>query len=242
MSATSQRMTRPQPTQSGPIRNSFAQQPRNAPPNARQDPLTAAGAAVCGVLENGVRTAYTVIDDYMRRGQDAARTIFNDPNRRGPMSDYKSSTPGGFEPGPGFNAANPMGALGEQWMAAMRAWSQAWSAFIPGMAQPGFNPFVPFAAATAQASAVTVQVASSSPVEVTANLLPGSDTDALTADPLRADGSSAPAIESAVISRSYGSVRIALKIPSGQPAGRYRGNIRKKAGDAIAGELTVVVS
>ncbi|HEX8811671.1 MAG TPA: hypothetical protein VF742_06735 [Terracidiphilus sp.] len=244
MSTTSQRKKRPTPEQKGPVRNRFVpQQPGNVPPNTRHDPLTAVGAAVCGVLENGVRTAYTVIDDYMRRGQEAARGIFNDPNRRGPMSDNKSSYPGGFDPQAGFNPANPMGALAEQWLAAMRAWSQMWSTFVPGFAQqPGMNPFAPFAAAATQSSTITVQVASSGTVEVTANLLPGADTDALIAESLRADGFSAPAIDSPTIVRSYGSVRVALKVPKGQAAGRYRGNIRRKSNESIAGEITVVVS
>jgi hypothetical protein len=241
MSTTPPRIKRPTLAQSGPIRNSFVQRtPRSVP----QDPITAAGVAVCGVLENGVRTAYTVIDEYMRRGQDAARGIFNDPNRRGPMSDYKSSYPGGFDPGAGFNAANPLGIFAEQWFAAMRAWSQAWSSFVPGpWQQPGMNPFVSSApASTTQASAITVQVSSSSPVEVTANLLPGSDSEALVVEPLHGIASSAKSIDAPTIVRTHGSLRVALKVPAGQPAGRYRGNIRKKTDDSIAGELTVVVS
>ena len=241
MSATAPRMKRPAPEQSGPVRNSFAQRtPRSVP----QDPITAAGTAVCGVLENGVRTAYTVIDEYMRRGQDAARGVFNDPNRRGPMSDYKSSIPGGFDPTAGFNAANPLGAFTEQWFAALRAWSQAWSSVVPGpWQQPGMNPFAPFTAApAAQASAITVQVSSSSPVEVTANLLPGSDSDALVVEPLRGDATSTKSIDAPTIVRAHGSLRVALKVPAGLPAGRYRGNIRRKSDDSIAGELTVVVS
>lgn len=129
MTPSSPRLKRKQPAQSGPVRNSAVPQPKNAPEAAAaaRDPISAAGAAVCGALENGVRTAYAVIDEYMRRGQETARGIFNnDPNRRGTMSDDRGSYPGGFNP------SNPMAMFTEQWMMAMRAWSQAWSSFAPG--------------------------------------------------------------------------------------------------------------
>ncbi len=237
MSSTSPRLKRTPPERSGPVRNPMAPSQNGSPQNL----VTAAGAAVCGVLENGVRTAYAVIDEYMRRGQEAARGIFNDSNRRGPMSDSKSSFPGRFDPSGGFNASNPMAMIAEQWMTAMRAWSQAWSAFVPGAwQQPGFNPF---AAAPSQAAATTVQVsvAASSPVDVTVNVSASQDSAGLVSDPLRAEGATAPPIEPATITRDAGALRVSLQVPSKQPPGRYRGCIRRKADESIVGELTVVV-
>src|SRR5580658_2495127 len=86
------RLKRPQPARGGPIRNPIA------PPRSSPEPAAFAGAAVCGALENGVRTAYAVIDDYMRRGQEAARGIYNDSNRRGPMNENRGNFNGGFNP------------------------------------------------------------------------------------------------------------------------------------------------
>jgi hypothetical protein len=248
------RLKRTPPEQTGPVRNSIAPQPRTASPvsapetaapvsstakpGAARDPITAAGAAVCGALENGVLTAYSVIDEYMRRGQDTARGIFNDPNMRGNMSDDRGNFPGGFNP------ANPLAMLTEQWMMAMRPWTQAWSAFVPGMMQqPGMNPF---ATNANPAPTVSVKISSTSPVEVTANLYPGLDMAGLVCDPLRAEASAATAaatpIDPAEIVRDPGGVRVSVKVASKQPAGRYRGYIRKKADGSVAGDLMVVVS
>jgi hypothetical protein len=227
---------RPQLERSGVIRNRVTPQPPvPAEAGAPREPIAAVGAAVCGVLENGVRTAYKVIDDYMRRGQDTARTIFNDPNRRGTMSDDKGNFQGG-----GFNPMNPMAMFTEQWMTAMRAWSQAWSAFTPGgWPMQGMNPF---AATGGVAPRVSVKVSSASPVEVSANLFPGTDSAGLVSEPLRADGFVAPPIDAPGIVREAGIVRVSVHVGSKQPKGRYIGSIRRKADGSAAGDLTVIVS
>jgi hypothetical protein len=231
--------------QTGPVRNSAVPQPKNAPAAAAapRDPISAAGVAVCGALENGVRTAYAVIDEYMRRGQETARGIFNnDPNRRGAMSDDRGSYPGGF------NSPNPMAMFTEQWMMAMRAWSQAWSSFAPGgWPQTMMNPF---AASTGAAPSVSVKVTSSRPVEVIANISPGVsanmfaplDPHELVGEPLRTEKSGAAAIDAPEIVREPGTVKVSVKVADKLPAGRYRGNIRKKADGSAAGDLTVIVS
>jgi hypothetical protein len=196
--------------------------------------VTAASSAVFGALENGVRTAYSVIDEYIRRGQEAAGGMFNNSQRRGNMSDDKGNFGGGFNP------MNPMAMATEQWMMAMRMWSQAWSQFMPGVfQQAGFGPF-PFGPASAPA--VTVSVASSSPVEVAVNIYPAADMPELVSEPLCADGFTAKPIAAASIVRDPGAVRVSLKVDAGQTAGRYRGLIRKETDKSVAGELTVTVS
>ena len=239
MKPSSQRLKRTPPKQNGPIRNPVA--PQTEPDaSALRDPVSAAGAAMFGALENGVRTAYAVIDEYMRRGQDAARDIFNDSTRRGFMSDDKSDFPGGYN-SQGYNPWNSMGMFTDQWMAAMRAWSQAWSSVVPngGWPFPGVNPFAPN---TGSAPTVTFKVSSSLPVEVTANLHPAPDSPTLVAEPLRADGFTAPSIDAPEITRAAGAVTVAIKIGAKQPKGRYRSTIRRKADEGIAGELTVVIA
>ena len=241
MSPSSPRMTRPELKQDGPIRNPVASQPRGAA--APPDLISAAGAAVCGALENGVRTAYAVIDEYMRRGQEAARGIFNDSNMRGTMSDERGNFGGGFGPGGfgpgGFNPMNPLSMAAEQWMLAMRAWSQAVTSYMPGgWPAPGWNPFAGFAGA---APKVAVKVSSHKPVEVTANLNSGADSSGLAAERLQAEGFAAPPIEAVAIAREQGVVRVSVTVGPKQPAGRYRGLIRAKPGDNVVGDLTVVV-
>jgi len=233
MNSSSPHLKRTPPERNGPVRSPLG--PRTRPEaGAQGNPVTAAGAAVFGALENGVRTAYSVIDEYIRRGQEAAGGMFNNSNRRGTMSDDRGN------PGGGFNPWNPMAMATEQWIAAMRMWSQAWSAFIPGsFQQAGFGPF-PFGAATAPA--VTVKVTCSSAVEVSVNMYGATDTTDLVSEPLRAEGSSAKPIEAASIVREPGAIRVSMKVETGQPAGRYRGLIRKETDKSVAGELTVVVS
>jgi hypothetical protein len=239
MKPSSERLKRTNPEQDGPIRNPVA--PR-ANPEARppRDPLSAANAVVFGALESGVRTAYAVIDEYMRRGQDAARDTINDPTRRGFMSDDKTNFPGGYN-APGYNPWGSMSMFTDQWMAAMRAWSQAWSAFVPpgGWPMAGMNPFAP---AAGQTPSVTVKIQSASPVEVTANLHPGTDSATLVSEPLRADGFTAPPINAPEIAREPGAVRVTVKVGARQPKGRYRSVIRRKADESVAGDLTVVIS
>jgi hypothetical protein len=229
-------LQRTPPERCGPIRNAMAP-PRPGPKASK--PVTAAGSAVCGELENGVRTAYAVIDEYMRRGQDAARGISNDSNRRGDMSDYKSNYGGGYN-----NPPNPFAMLTEQWLMAMRMWSQAWSAFMPGMwPQQGWpTPSGMPQGYEALAPKVSVQVSSTRPVEVTVTVNPGSDLLGLAAEPLRPEGFAATAIEPPTITHDPGCVRVAVKVAANQPAGRYSSFIRKKADESIAGEMTVVVS
>lgn len=250
MKPRSSRLKRAQPKQSAPVRN-----PMVAPPSpsavpahdstAARNPVAAVGTAVCGALENGVSTAYALIDEYMRRGQDAARGIFNNSNRRGYMSDERPGFPGGFNAPPStnsnpFNSANPLAMLTEPWMMAMRVWTQAISSLAPGGWPPaGMNPFL--AQQDAAPPKVSVKVSSSRPVEVTAHLHPGLGLLGLASEPLRAETSKAAPIGPAEISREGGVIQISIKVRDKRP-GHYHGYILKKADGSIAGELTVVLS
>lgn len=234
MTKASPRVKRTPSAQSGPIRNVMAS-PRSAvEAGAAGDMFTAAGAAVCGVLENGVRTAYAVIDEYMRRGQEAARGVFNDPNRRGPMSDDRGNFGGGFNP------PNPLAAMAEQWMMAMRTWGQMWSTYMPqGWQQGSMNPF---AFAQGPAAPVCVKLSSARPAEIAVSLYPGVDPSGLACDPLRPEGTGGSPIDGVSIAREGAAVQVGVKIATKQPEGRYRGNVRRKADQGIVGEITVTVS
>jgi len=246
MKSPAARLRRTPPERNGPVRNPIMPPPSRsaAEPAASRDPITATGAVVCGALENGVRTAYAVIDEYMRRGQETARSVFNDANRRGPVSDDRGNYPGSYSgnyagnyPG-GPSPANPLSMLTEQWMMAMRPLGQALSTILPlVLQQAGTNPFTN---GSSVAPVVTVRIASSRPIEVTANLHPGSDMAGLVSDPLGADGAATP-IEAPEIFRDAGGVRVSVKVADKQPAGLYRGLIRRRADGNIAGDLTVVV-
>ena len=217
------------PKQSGPIRNALV-----SPPPGAREPAAGPGAAMFGALENGVRTAYAVIDEYMRRGQEAARGMYNNSNRREYMSDYRGNYGGNY--GGGFNPLNPFAMLTEQWMAAMRAWTEA---FIPGAWGQMWNPAG--YAAQSTAARISIQVSSPRSIEVTANLQPGSEYAPLVCDPLIAEGMVAPPIEDVSVTPQAGRVLVSIKVGAGQPAGRYSAAIRKRADGTHAGALAVVV-
>jgi hypothetical protein len=138
MSSFSSHRKRPQPERFGPARSAMAtlRPPRTS--GTPQDVVSVAGAAVCGMLENGVRTAYAVIDEYLLRGQEAARGLSNDLNRRGSMNDVRGNVASGYGPIGGYGLGNPM-AMMTQWMAFLQAWNmQAWNQFWFSMVQcPG---------------------------------------------------------------------------------------------------------
>lgn len=232
---SSPHLKRPFPERNGPIRNPMSARTQvQAESGAARDPMGSVSAAVFGAVENGVRTAYAVIDEYIRRGQDTARAMFNDPYRRGPMNDERGNFGGGYNPW------NPMTMFTEQWMMAMRMWSQAWASFVPGgWQQGGLNPFAFYPGAV---PSISVSVSSAAPVEVSLNLYPNLDMSGLVAEPLRADESALPAIEPPLIVREPASVKASLTIGANQPKGRYRGLIRKEIDKAVAGEFTVIIS
>jgi hypothetical protein len=139
------------------------------------------------------------------------------------------------------DAQNPwaaMSQLTEQWLTAMRAWTDAWSTFVPGN-----WPTQPWNSA-GRPAAISVQVLSTRPAEVTASLGPGAELMDLVADSLQCEGVDAPPIDSAGISikREPGRVRVNIKVSPDQPAGRYTGPIRNRADGNVAGELAVVIT
>jgi hypothetical protein len=206
---------------------------RKRVPPARTAPLRT--GTVCEALEQGVRTAYAVIDEYMRRGYQAARDTQNTFNTRGYMNDNRSNYDNRFNP---WGSMPPMG---EQWMAAMRAWADAFAAFLPGgWPQPWAPPGAGYSAPQAL-MALSVHVSSAQPIEVAPTLNPGCDLIALSVDPLQGQGFSAAAIDKVLITKVAGNVRVSVTVPPDQPAGCYRGAIRKTVDGSIAGDLTVTI-
>ena len=259
MSPARPRRKRVPPERSGPVRNPVVSKPPD-PTNARSTPGVGAAfgatvdeglrtaerlaefssAAVRGAVECGVQTAYTVIDEYMRRGHEAAGRNRERSNGRGEMNDDRQNF------GNWSAAWGPMSPLMAQWTSAMRMWAEAWSTFVPGVAsqQPwnfGAMGFAP-PSTTAATPKVSVQVSSQYPTEVTASVYPGADAMTLAAEPLQMpDGSGAPSLVGVAITCSPGCVRVSVTVPSDQPAGCYVGAIND-AGGKKCGDLRVVIS
>jgi hypothetical protein len=198
-------------------------------------------AAARGVVEFGVQTAYTVIDEYMRRGREAADRHREGPNWRGDMNDnrYNYGNPG--------MAYGPMWPLIAPWMQMMQAWTCAMGAFVPGAAAP--QPWNAYATREREGCApavsavpkVSVRVRSQYQTEVYACIDAGADAVPLTADPLETvDVQEYPPLRSVTIKCDAGHVHVQVTVPTDQPAGRYIGAIRDAAG-CKRGELTLEI-
>jgi hypothetical protein len=141
----------------------------------------------------------------------------------------------------------PMWPFVAPWMQVMQAWTCALSAFAPMAPQQPWDPYATYGAAGAAAPAATlpkvsVKVTSQSPTEVSACVDRGADAMRLTADPLKTqqEGYAPLPLESIKIVCESGHVRVAVTIPTDQPAGRYTGAIRDGVGNE-RGELTVTI-
>ncbi|HKD06497.1 MAG TPA: hypothetical protein VKB79_11400 [Bryobacteraceae bacterium] len=228
--------------QDAPIRNRLttpyeASRPHageaHPPPSGFQE---SAGNALRDALECGVRTAYTVINEYMRRGYEAARASQINQHDRGDMRDDTRGYTGWN------NAWNPMANPMQQWASMMRAWAEAWSAFAPGgWPQQMWNAAWPAYGMPGPPS-VSVQVCSHRRAEITtrANLMPGAECSSLTVCALAAEGSKAQ-LKGVSISGAPGAVRIVVPVPAEQPSGAYCGEIRTADGRGV-GNLTVTIA
>ena len=180
----------------------------------------------------------------MRRGYEAAARSSQDnsngsqdnANGSGNMNGDKPNY-GGW-PGPWGPMAFPM----EQWVSAVRAWTDMLSAFVPGgwpgavpgaWQQPwnmgGMNP--PYSAGTT-APALSVRVSSHRPAEVAASLAPGAETMPLVAD--------VPHLRGLSVSREDGKLCVCLQVASDQPAGVYQGAFRSQGNEV--GSLIVTIT
>jgi len=246
MSASAPRQKRVPPARRAPIRNPLVP-PRKASASDVGDgpvvdeslhgtsPYTSSSAK--GPLERGIRTAYDVIEEYMRRGYEAAGNNQHQSDMRGQMN-YNRTNYNSWQ-----NPWGPMGMLTEQWLMAMRTWTDVMSAFVSGCPpQQAWNPAGTCRPNEATVPTVSVEVTSQRPTEVTANLSPCADVIELAADSLQAAGFDAPPIKHVSIVREPGRVRVRVRVAADQPAGCYRGAIRNKADTCIVGELTVRIN
>ncbi len=233
--ATRARVKREPPERSGPIRRaavgrSSASPGRAAAPGAP----SSVEAAVTGVVERGVDTAYTVIDEYMTRGRNAAGRWSQWTDGRNEMSEAPQfSTPWGSSD------------LMAPWWQMMRMWADGLSAFVPGGQGPAtawLNAFVPGASTwSSQAPRVEVRVSSKPTAVVTVSLDPGADSMQLTAEPPANRGNGKKSSPLGLTLESFpGLVRVSVTVPDDQPADSYTFTVRDKDHNP-RGELRVDV-
>jgi hypothetical protein len=273
MSPPASRRKRVPPEQSGPVRNPVVR-PADAAPRAARPATTAPGAAfgavvdeglrtaerlaeissaaVRGAMECGVQTAYTVIDEYMARGREAASRFQNRPDGRAPMSDDRQNF-GGWS-----TAWGPMSPFLVPWTNAIRMWTDALTMFVPGAGGPQqtWNPaagaYTPpgtaggaaAVAGAAPAPRVSVRVSSQSPAEVTLNVAPNADRMKLVAGPLQKIDAPSDALPLTGVSITCepGHVRVSVTVITDQPPGRYSGLVMNTTGNEVVGSLTVEIA
>jgi hypothetical protein len=255
--AKQHRKKREPPVQTGPIRNRI-NAGRPASPSrsgytigaAIDDSIDTArrivetaDATVMGAVERGVATAYTVIDEYMIRGQQAARRYQQGNPRSDDMSDGRQNGNGRQFDAWSSMPWDQMSAMMAPWMPMMRMWQDSMSAFTQGTPMADWmnalNPQAMMAMARGGRVRIGVQIASDTPASVVVELDPGAERMNLSADALKhATDRDAPSIAATSIECSEGIARVRVTVPTDQPAGSYRGRIVDDAG-AVRGNLTV---
>ncbi len=184
-------------------------------------------ATIRGAVERGVDTAYTVIEEYMLRGRQAAGRHHERTHGSDDMSDDRNYRRTGWP------AGGDLPPLLEPWMQMMRLWTESMSSFIPGGA--GFpNPFAPRGAPSGSAAArvtVAVQVSSKQPAEVAVDIDAGYERAPLSTDAmLHVDRTMGARIADFAVECRDGHVRVRLAVPDTQSPGCYEATLRDTEG------------
>jgi hypothetical protein len=180
----------------------------------------------------------------MRRGQEAARGIFNDLNIGGYMNYNRqncSGGPGYGGPGYGYTPWNPMAMVTEQWIAMMCAWTQAWCSMTPGFRQYTMNPCAPTnpcPPTEERAEPIRLVVSASGPVEYSATLCPGLNLNCIEVEPI--SGPAGQDLQSRFF-RDQAGIVLKVEVPKDQPPGKYFGRIFRKPDRFKVGEVIVEV-
>ncbi len=250
-----ERFRRTVPPRTGPIRSAagFGKSPR---PPLREEAPPSSGGGGTGSVERAVGNAYRVLDEQLRRGEEAARA-------------YRSGFPGG-----GWGTENPaslprsaarlmwevlglwvdiLGPLATPGLrAALRGsdnesqWLQRPPELPPRAPEPPPNVVAAPVAAPALASAgtrVTFDLSAAKPVEVSLDLLPGTGEGELVVQDLSAfEGGGKPPITGVRLEPGReGRLVLRLAIAPDQPPGMYIGMILDRAYAEQRGTLRVLV-
>ncbi|MDC0667904.1 hypothetical protein [Nannocystis radixulma] len=253
--AAHERVRRPPPARTGPIRDgsrifrappeprmSHPSSPEPAPPSARPS------------LEEGVAAAYRVYDEYMQRGQDAARSrgdswsdsrppAYPDLARRairfwsdaiGMMFDAVG--PAGSAPGRSNDRTSPSGF---ERAAEPGPWSHPRSEshatrFDGAFARPEPSP-------AREGTAILLRLDVGRPAEVRIHLAPEAAGRSLATSALVAlDVDGAPPLRDVRLAH-HGALDLTLNLPPDQPAGTYSGSVLDELRGDPLGRLTVTL-
>jgi len=239
-----ERITRPMPERTGPIRGWSALLGAAASRNG--DAGTPGGATLGGVVSRSVEVGYRVVDEYLRHGQRVAERLGDRSLTPGTMvQDFQELT---------ARMARYASDLMDVWfqlieLAAGRAAPARPSGDRGAPADPPAGSPEPPAAAPAERDAhdggarVCVEVASLQPAEVTLDLRPGSAGLSLVVHSLRAAEPDKPRLTEIALepASEEGVRRLRIRIPPEQPPGVYNGLIIDGRTSRPAGTLSVRV-
>lgn len=239
----SERVKRPAPERVRPIRTWDGLLRR--PQAAAVTPPSEGAARVEDVVTRSVELGYRVVDDYIKRGQEAARRI-----REGAY-------------GPGEIAADVQGVAGQLVRSAsdlVGAWVEF--AALAGVgtgtptqsgAPPPAAAGVPEQAAAASPSStadrgagdplrIRLAIVAARPIEAALDVRPLPADHRIVVTPLRMDGTDDVRLERVRVEpRDDRTVVIRVDVPATQPAGRYAGLIVDDTTNVPVGELSLVV-
>jgi hypothetical protein len=239
------RLKREPPLRTGPIRNpvvptgrprrSGMQLHRDDPSESPPPPTDPFGSAqpgdraLNGAVERGVKNAYAVIEEYMLRGREAARS-YQEAFTQG---EHMNSDPRNCNDWGGGGPWGPMGAMGAwmaPWMQMSRIWMDCMRAFVPmptdvggygdQWGAAGCSP----SGAARRRSRLSVLVSSSRLTEVVVDIPPGAESTNLEVGRLRHQDGSAW-LEISEIRCEEGQLRVRVSVPDEKPAGRYIGEV-----------------
>jgi len=227
------RAQRPLPQRQAPLRR---------PPLGLPASVGSAVNGMQGFVERGVDTAYTVIDAYMRRGQQAAqRQQPFDP----PAAPGAAAGAGAWPQTATAAWGQTASSIAEPWMQLARAWADGLAALAPLASRigAGINPAAMPAGATAAAgprAKLTIEFLSPQMAQVEVALEPGADLAALHADWSR-DGQPAAAPGSFAFHCVPGHVHLRLALAEAAAPGRHQAAVADGHGQ-VWGSVAVTIA
>jgi hypothetical protein len=234
------RLHRDDPARIAPVRNFSKLYSRSSSANGTHDakltqPDAPIRATSGGPLAEGVELAYSVIEKYIAEGRRTAEGFSNQP--------YTTRAPN-----------DNLQVLVERMLRFQAEMLPLWIETLNTLVKvdPAQNGYAPSSVAwplsngapKAETMAVTIEVVSLRPVQVSVELRPNSEPQSLVALGLSAVDSGKPILKdiSFVSDEVAGRIKLRLRIPESQPTGTYSGVIVNRESGETRGTLSVRIA
>jgi hypothetical protein len=224
----------PEPPRTGPHRD-FASILRGAGPTSHPDHgdagcLDETSEAAGSFVADGVRSAYQVVDAYMRQGQRVARSLglptYQPPVPLHHMNDLSARW---------IQASSELMAIGFEFLGSL-AENMAYGGIHPSRGPRGGEP----APGPRHPVCVRIEIASRRPARLDHEFLPGRETVALASHGLRSLDPNAATIPVEFEAEEHGNrVLVRVFVPDDQPPGLYTGSLLHAATGESVGTLSL---